>query len=49
MSTAGWGTADDLIERLLAPYVVGASLVQVTNPDAGLLDRRREAEKSTRG
>jgi len=49
MSTTGWGTADDLIERLLAPYVVGASLVQVANPDPGLLDRRREAEKSTRG
>ena len=49
MSTAGWVIADDLIERLLAPYVVGASLVQVANPDPGLLDRRREAERSTRG
>ncbi len=49
MSTTGWVSADDLIERLLAPYVVGASLVQVANPDPGLLDRRREAERSTRG
>jgi len=49
MSTTGWAIADDLIERLLAPYVVGASLVQVANPDPGLLDRRREAERSTRG
>lgn len=49
MSTMGWVTADDLIERLLAPYAVGASLVQVANPNPGLLDRRREAEKSTRG
>ena len=49
MSTTGWVIADDLIERLLAPYVVGASLVQVANPDPGLLDRRREAERSTRG
>jgi uncharacterized protein (TIGR03089 family) len=49
MSTTGWAIADDLIERLLAPYVVGASLVQVANADPGLLDRRREAERSTRG
>jgi len=49
MSTAGWETADDLIDHLLALYVVGASLVQVANPDPVLLDRRRETEKSTRG
>ena len=49
MSTAGWASADELIDHLLAPYVVGASLVQVANPDPGLLARRRQTEKSTRG
>ncbi len=49
MSTAGWGTTDDLIDRLLAVYVVGASLVQVANPDPTLLDGRRHNEKVTRG
>ncbi|CAA0128315.1 Uncharacterised protein [Mycolicibacterium vanbaalenii] len=48
MSTAGWETAEDIVERLLAVYVVGASLVQVANPDPDLLDRRRETEKLTR-
>ncbi len=49
MSSAPWVTADDVIEHLLAVYVVGASLVQVANPDPALLDRRRVAEKTTRG
>lgn len=49
MSTAGWGTTDDLIEHLLAVYVVGASLVQVANPDPTVLDRRRQNENVTRG
>ncbi|MCV7150600.1 TIGR03089 family protein [Mycobacterium pyrenivorans] len=48
MSTAGWDTADDVIDHLLAVYVVGASLVQVANPDPDLLDRRRQNEKLTR-
>ena len=48
MSTAAWETADDIVERLLAVYVVGASLVQVANPDPDLLDRRRRTEKLTR-
>ncbi len=48
MSTAGWETAEDIVERLLAVYVVGASLVQVANPDPDLLDRRRQSEKLTR-
>lgn len=48
MSTAAWETADDIVERLLAVYVVGASLVQVANPDPDLLDRRRQTEKLTR-
>ena len=49
MSTAGWATADDLITNLLAVFAAGASLVQVANPDAAVLDRRREMEKVTRG
>ncbi|WP_240760836.1 TIGR03089 family protein [Mycolicibacterium sp. CR10] len=49
MSSAPWVTADDVIEHLLAAYVVGASVVHVANPDPGLLDRRRVAEKTTRG
>lgn len=49
LSTLGWDTADDLVERLLAVFVAGASLVQVANPDPGLMDRRRATEKVTRG
>ena len=36
------------VEDLLAVFAVGASLVQVTNPDPALLERRRESEKITR-
>jgi hypothetical protein len=46
---AGWTTADELTANLLAVFVVGASLVQVANPDASVLDRRRQMEKTTRG
>jgi uncharacterized protein (TIGR03089 family) len=49
MSTADWTTADDLTANLLAVFAAGASLVQVANPDASALDRRREMEKVTRG
>jgi uncharacterized protein (TIGR03089 family) len=49
MSTAVWTTADELTANLLAVFVAGASLVQVANPDAGALDRRRQTEKVTRG
>jgi uncharacterized protein (TIGR03089 family) len=49
MSTAGWMTADDVIAHLLAVFAAGASLVQVANPDAAALDRRRQMEKVTRG
>ena len=49
MSTAGWTTADELTATLLAVFVAGASLVQVANPDASALERRREMEKVTRG
>jgi uncharacterized protein (TIGR03089 family) len=49
MSTASWTRADELIDNLLAVFAAGASLVQVANPDATALDRRREMEKVTRG
>ena len=49
LSTARWDTADDLVDNLLAVFVARASLVQVTNPDPSLLERRRQTEKITRG
>jgi uncharacterized protein (TIGR03089 family) len=49
MSMAGWTTADELTANLLAVFAAGASLVQVANPDASALDRRKEMEKVTRG
>jgi uncharacterized protein (TIGR03089 family) len=47
LSTARWDTADDLIDRLVAVYAVGASLVFVANADAGLAERRWQTEKLT--
>ncbi|KRE33770.1 acetyl-CoA synthetase [Mycobacterium sp. Soil538] len=49
LSSAPWETADDVIAHLVAPYVAGASIVQVANADSALLDRRRAMEKTTRG
>lgn len=49
MSMAGWATADELTDYLLAVFAAGASLVQIANPDASALDRRRQMEKVTRG
>jgi len=49
MSMAGWTTAVELTDNLLAVFAAGASLVQVANPDAAALDRRRQMEKVTRG
>jgi uncharacterized protein (TIGR03089 family) len=48
LSTASWDRPDDVIEGLLAVLAVGASLVQVANPDPSALPRRRETEKVTR-
>ncbi|VBA35978.1 TIGR03089 family protein [Mycobacterium attenuatum] len=48
LSSASWATPDELVDGLLAVFVVGASLVQVANPDAGVLQRRIETEKVTR-
>jgi uncharacterized protein (TIGR03089 family) len=49
MSTAGWTTADELTDNLLAVFAAGASLVQVANPDPSALERRRQTEKCTKG
>jgi uncharacterized protein (TIGR03089 family) len=48
MSAASWDQPDDVIEGLLAVLAVGASLVQVANPDPAALSRRIKTEKVTR-
>jgi uncharacterized protein (TIGR03089 family) len=48
LSNRPWGTADEIVANLLAVFAAGASLVHVANPDAALLDRRRQTEKVTR-
>ena len=48
LSTAAWSTPDQLVDGLLAPLAVGASLVQVAHPDPAMLDRRAATEKVTR-
>ncbi|TXH25614.1 MAG: TIGR03089 family protein [Mycobacterium sp.] len=47
LSTAAWGSPDELVANLLTVFAGGASLVQVANPDAGALERRRATEKVT--
>jgi len=48
LSSASWDTPADLVDGLLAVMAVGASLVQVANPDPSALQRRIETEKVTR-
>ncbi|WP_204079341.1 TIGR03089 family protein [Mycobacterium riyadhense] len=48
LSTASWTTPDEVVDGLLAVLAVGASLVQVANPDPMALQRRIETEKVTR-
>jgi len=48
MSDAPWSSDRDIIDNLLAVFVVGASLVQVSHPDPASLTRRRGSEKVTR-
>ncbi|MDH6196781.1 uncharacterized protein (TIGR03089 family) [Mycobacterium frederiksbergense] len=48
LSTAPWGTPDELIENLVAVFAAGASLVQVANADPAAQVRRRDTEKITR-
>ncbi|UNB96657.1 TIGR03089 family protein [Mycobacterium malmoense] len=48
LSSASWTRPGDLVDGLLAILAVGASLVQVANPDRALVQRRIETEKVTR-
>lgn len=48
LSTAAWPGPAELVDGLLAIMSVGASLVQVANPDPAALQRRIETEKVTR-
>jgi uncharacterized protein (TIGR03089 family) len=48
LSSASWSRPGDLVDGLLAILAVGASLVQVANPDPGAVARRIETEKVTR-
>jgi len=48
LSSASWAGPDELVDGLLAIMAVGASLVQVANPDPALQPRRIETEKVTR-
>lgn len=48
MSTMDWDTDAQLVSGLVAVFAAGASLVQVANPDAAALERRRVTERVTR-
>ncbi len=48
LSSASWSGPAELVDGLLAIMAVGASLVQVANPDPLMLPRRIETEKVTR-
>jgi len=48
LSSASWTAPGELVDGLLAIMAVGASLVQVANPDPATLQRRIETEKVTR-
>ncbi|MPZ84058.1 MAG: TIGR03089 family protein [Actinophytocola sp.] len=47
MSTVEWTTAEGIMDGLLSVLAAGASLVQVTNPDADLLAKHASTERST--
>ncbi len=47
-SSLGWSTPPELIANLVAVFAAGASLVQVTHPDAELKERRMATEKVTK-
>jgi uncharacterized protein (TIGR03089 family) len=48
LSVGQWDTPTALVDNMLAVFAIGASLVQVANPDPVLLPRRRQTEKVTR-
>jgi uncharacterized protein (TIGR03089 family) len=47
LSSSSWDTPSELVDGLLAVLAVGASLVQVANPDPAAQQRRVETEKVT--
>jgi uncharacterized protein (TIGR03089 family) len=47
LTTRDWNSADDLVDTLLAPLVVGGSVVVVRNAAADVVDRRMEQERAT--
>jgi uncharacterized protein (TIGR03089 family) len=48
LSSTAWSAPGGLVDGLLAIMAVGASLVQVANPDPAVLQRRIDTEKVTR-
>ena len=46
--TAGWDTTQGLVQHMLAVFAARASLVQVANPEASTMQRRKDTEKVTR-
>jgi uncharacterized protein (TIGR03089 family) len=48
LSSTPWTRPAELVDGLLSIMAVGASLVQVANPDPAVLQRRVETEKVTR-
>ena len=48
LSSGSWTEPGELVDGLLSILAVGASLVQVANPDPAVLQRRIETEKVTR-
>jgi uncharacterized protein (TIGR03089 family) len=48
LSTAGWDTSQALVDDMVSVFAIGASLVQVANPDPAAMQRRIETEKVTR-
>ena len=48
LTSLGWSTPEDLLANVVGVFAVGASLVQVANPDADVAARRIETEKVTR-
>ncbi|MFJ9366202.1 TIGR03089 family protein [Nocardia sp. NPDC101769] len=47
LSTAAWDTPAELVDGLVAVLAVGASLVQVANPDPAAQERRITSERVT--
>jgi uncharacterized protein (TIGR03089 family) len=47
-SAGDWQSPAELVDNLLAVFAVGASLVQVANPDPEAQQRRRDSENVTR-